>query len=143
MAAVWEDELLECDGERMGGCEVFIQCMQRPGAARNRRNRHDASGSHSANGNDEMIKNIDRLHDAPGDALPSLFDPHLLIQGDLQWGAAGDGHREDVGVRRWLRRRGLRRRRSALRRQPPREGPDDEKEGEGTCLVPAHDAPRK
>ncbi len=105
MATIGEDELIECDSELMGGGEVLVQRIQYPGAGRDRGNLRDVAGGYRANGNNEMVEHIEGLHDAPCDRLTCLSYPHFLVEGDLQWGAVGDGHCDSAGG--WLRCGGL------------------------------------
>src|SRR5664279_4841750 len=92
VSAAGQDELVECDGELVRGREVLVQCVERSRSARNPSNGRDTASCQRANGNDEMVKDIDGLHDAPRDRFTRFSDPYFLVEGDLQGRAVGDCH---------------------------------------------------
>src|ERR1700751_878491 len=51
----------------------------------------DVAGRLRACGDDEMVEDVDRLHDTAVDGLADLAHAHLAVEGDLHGGAVGNG----------------------------------------------------
>src|SRR5258707_1131731 len=108
MSAIRQDEFVEGDRELMGRSEVGVESLQRSRAAWDGFNSRYPSPCCRADGNDEMVEDINGLHDPPRDRLADPPDAYLLVESDLQRGAVGNGHRDDVGLGRRLWRGRLR-----------------------------------
>jgi hypothetical protein len=107
LTPIGQDEFVEDDSKLMERSEVGIQGAQGSPATRDGVNGGDSTICHGAHGNDKTIENVDGLHDPPSDTLSHLPDTHLLIEGNLQRSAVGNGHCNGVGFGRWLWRGGL------------------------------------
>src|SRR5260370_13991385 len=108
VTAIGQDEFIERDGELMRRSEVGIQCVERSRAAWDGVNSQDPASCCAAYGNDETAKDINGLHDTPGDRLTDLPDTHFLVESNLQRGAVGNGRCNDMEFGRRFWRGGLR-----------------------------------
>jgi hypothetical protein len=66
---------------------------------------HDAAGRFSTDRNDEVVKDIDRLHDPASDNLANLLESHFFINSNLDGCSSWNGKRERPGIQRAARDR--------------------------------------
>lgn len=80
--------------------EVRIQCAECSRAAWDRVDHCDPAICHRADGNDEMVEDVDGLHDPARHSLADLPDAYLRVQGNLQWRTVRDRHWDSAGMER-------------------------------------------
>jgi hypothetical protein len=105
-AAAGENELVEIDAEFTGRGEVGVEGAEGAGAAGDGSNGDDVAGRLRACGDDEIVEDVDGLHDAAVDGLADLAHAHLAVEGDLQGGAFGNGEGDGARLSGRLGRRG-------------------------------------
>ena len=133
-AAAGENELVEIDAELMGWAEVGVEGAEGASAAGDGSDGYDVAGRLRACGDDEMVEDVDGLHDTAVDGLADLAHAHLAIEGDLQGGAVGNSEGDGVRLSGRLGRRGWIGR--ALCRQI--DSGDDGEESDGENAGAAH-----